>query len=56
MVKVLITGAKGQLGRCLIDESKLYQNVKFVFTDQENLDITNEVLVERYFNKHQFDY
>ena len=42
-VKVLITGANGQLGRCLIDESKIYQNVNLYFkTDRKQLDITNE--------------
>lgn len=39
--KVLVTGANGQLGRCLREISVNYSNFEFVFTDIHELDITS---------------
>lgn len=58
MKKVLVTGAKGQLGRCLQDavnetSPKGYQ---FLFLSKEELDISDKELVETFFFSNQIDY
>lgn len=55
MKKILITGSKGQLGNDLkqcIDTSK-YQPI---FTDKEELDITDETQLFQFFNRLKIDY
>ncbi|HON17782.1 MAG TPA: dTDP-4-dehydrorhamnose reductase [Salinivirgaceae bacterium] len=49
--KILITGAKGQLGSAI---KKLCSNVEgeFLFTDVEQLDITSQLSVSEFFEKH----
>ena len=49
-MKILITGAKGQLGRSLEKISKNFP-YEFIFTDVEELDITNMEKVEECFNQ-----
>lgn len=46
MVKVLITGANGQLGSEIRKSSELFPELSFVFTDLNELDITNPPAVE----------
>ena len=41
MKKILITGAKGQLGSELNVLSKIYNQFEWVFTDREELDLCN---------------
>ena len=48
MHKVLVTGAKGQLGSELQDLERTYPAYSFVFTDLEELDITNHKAVEQF--------
>jgi dTDP-4-dehydrorhamnose reductase len=53
---ILVTGAKGQLGSSiqeLVTDSTI---CKFVFTDSETLDITNEKDVTTFFKEINFDY
>lgn len=52
--KILITGAKGQLGKCLQDISKEYPEFQFVFTSKKELNIQNESAIEEIFNQNQF--
>ena len=47
MIKVLVTGANGQLGMSFRDESKDHPNIEFLYTDIEDLDITNYNETER---------
>lgn len=52
MSKILITGANGQLGtelRKLFD----YNQIDYLATDMDNLDITSEVAVNKYFDEHK---
>ena len=46
MTKILITGANGQLGSELRKSSNLFPDLSFVFTDLNELDITNPAAVE----------
>jgi len=58
MKKILITGGNGQLGRSL--KQQLKKNplpaYEFVFTDEQELDITDRLLVETYFFDNKFEY
>lgn len=56
-MKILVTGANGQLGRCIKDlalETDL--SYQFVFTDRNTLDITNSAAVNALFEHERFDY
>ena len=46
MTKILITGAKGQLGSEIRKSSNLFPDLSFNFTDLNELDITNPAAVE----------
>jgi dTDP-4-dehydrorhamnose reductase len=53
--KVLITGCKGQLGRCLQDISNCYPDLQPLYTDIDTLDLTQPIDVQNYINKHRPD-
>ena len=53
-MKILITGAYGQLGNELNVLSKNYPNWEFIFTDVDSLDITDEDQVKGYFADNNF--
>ena len=46
MTKILITGANGQLGSEIRKSSNLFPDLSFIFTDLNELDITNPFAVE----------
>ena len=50
-MKILITGSNGQLGSKIKDISSDYQKFKFIFTDLNDLDITNFDLLFEFFKK-----
>ena len=56
MKNVLVTGANGQLGKCLIELSVLYPTINFVFTNSQKLDITDRDDVRLMFETTEFDY
>ena len=56
MTKVLVTGGKGQLGQCLQSISNDFKTLDFVFLGSNDLDISNNIEVEDYFSKNNFDY
>jgi len=56
MFKILVTGAKGQLGRKISDNSSLISDSEFIYIDFEDLDLTNAELVDELFERHQFDF
>jgi dTDP-4-dehydrorhamnose reductase len=53
---VLVTGANGQLGKCLNELSVLHPSVRFVFANSQELDITNNEEVKLLFDSSEFDY
>ena len=55
-MKVLITGANGQLGRSIKKHAPAFPTLEFVFTDVGDLDITNMTELEKYFASGNFDY
>jgi len=55
-MKVLVTGANGQLGTSLKNRQKNFSKIDFVFTDVDELDITNEEELEAFFHHQDFDY
>jgi dTDP-4-dehydrorhamnose reductase len=56
MTKVLVTGGKGQLAQCIQSISNDYPSLDFVFLGSNDLDISNNIEVEDYFSKNNFDY
>lgn len=56
MKKILVTGANGQLGRCIKDASAEFSDLEFVYISKEELDIENEDLLKDFFSKNAFDY
>ncbi|MDG1715032.1 dTDP-4-dehydrorhamnose reductase [Lacinutrix sp.] len=56
MKKILVTGANGQLGKCLNAISKKHETMALVFMDSKDLDITNLVSVNKAFLESKYDY
>ncbi|SRX72530.1 dTDP-4-dehydrorhamnose reductase [Aequorivita antarctica] len=54
MRKILVTGANGQLGRCIKDAAANFPDLQFVFVSKETLDIENTALLKDYFRKNAF--
>ena len=46
-MRVLITGKKGQVGKCLVEQLNKLPEITFLALDRVELDITNEVQVNR---------
>lgn len=56
MKKVLVTGANGQLGRCIKDATSRFPDIEFVFVSRAELDIENIDLLKDFFRKNTFEY
>jgi dTDP-4-dehydrorhamnose reductase len=56
MIRILVTGANGQVGSELRFLSESLQQCQFTFTDRTELDIANAEVVKGYFEQHSFDY
>lgn len=61
MINILVTGAKGQLGSEIktIDKKRLFkfkEQVNFVFTDVDTLDISNAIFLKKFIQDHNFKY
>lgn len=56
MKQVLVTGANGQLGRCIALASKAFPNLSFCFVDKKLLDISKREAVFNFFQTNKFDY
>lgn len=53
---VLVTGGNGQLAQCINDVRISYPNIDFVFTDVDDLDITNQEQLNLFFQSNTFDW
>ena len=56
MKRILVTGSSGQLGKCLKQQLENTPNISSYFATKEDLDITNEQVLEDFFGEHPFDY
>ncbi|MCD7976477.1 MAG: dTDP-4-dehydrorhamnose reductase [Tannerellaceae bacterium] len=56
MKTILVTGAHGQLGRCIQTLTSSYPEYHFLFTDVDTLDLCDEEAVRNYFSIHPVDY
>jgi dTDP-4-dehydrorhamnose reductase len=54
-MKILVTGSNGQLGNELRLLSILDKQHQFIFTDIEELDITNQVSLDKFSNENPYD-
>ncbi len=55
-MNVLITGANGQLGTSLKNLQKDFPKIDFVYTDVDDLDITNKEELKKFLSSQKFDY
>ncbi|MFB9051992.1 dTDP-4-dehydrorhamnose reductase [Formosa undariae] len=55
-MKVLVTGGNGQLAACIKDVAKDQNNLQFIYTDSEDLDITNQQHVADFFQNNTIDW
>ena len=55
-MKILVTGAYGQLGSEIKELELRFPEYNFLFTDVDSLDITSEIAVETFFNKNRPDF
>jgi len=55
-MNVLITGANGQLGRCIRQVADEFPMLDLAYTDVEELDITSQADLDAYFHDHRVDY
>lgn len=56
MKRILVTGANGQLGQSILEQSKTYKGIECFFVTRNELDITNEKLIKHYFDDKSFDF
>jgi len=56
MKTILVTGAKGQLGLEVLHLKDEYNLFEFISNDLDELDITNSVAVNEFFNDNNIDY
>lgn len=55
-MKILVTGSKGQLGSELKALSQNFKQLKFLFTDVEELDICSKEAVDSFFEANSIDF
>lgn len=56
MKRILVTGANGQLSQSILEQSKNYKEIECFFVTRNELDITNEELINHYFEDKSFDF
>jgi len=56
MYKVLVTGARGQVGSEISFLADQYPNFRFVFVDREGLDITDSLMVDEFLEGNKIDF
>jgi len=56
MKRILVTGSKGQLGSELKALSSNYPDFQFIYTDIDELNLTDEKAINTFFEKEDFDF
>lgn len=56
MTTILVTGANGQLARCIKNYISQSEDVKFLFYDSTGLDISSKASVNKVFSEHGFNW
>ncbi|WP_434037244.1 dTDP-4-dehydrorhamnose reductase [Formosa sp. 4Alg 33] len=56
MINILVTGGNGQLATSIKDVSKDYDQLQYIYTDSEDLDITNQQHVADFFQNNNIDW
>ncbi len=56
MTKILVTGSNGQLGSELREIAQDYPDINFLFTDIEELDLTDNNQLEKMFSENKFNF
>lgn len=56
MKKILVTGANGQLGRCIKDASSRFPDLQFIYVSKEELNIEDVDSLNKFFRKHNFSH
>lgn len=56
MIKVLVTGANGQLGKCIKDAASDFPQCDIFFASRKDLDIEDYAGVQDFFRNNAFDY
>jgi dTDP-4-dehydrorhamnose reductase len=54
-MKILVTGSNGQLGLSIKDQSALFPSLQFIYTDVDELDITNRKSLRTFFREHKIN-
>ena len=55
-MNILVTGAKGQLGKCIKNAAANYPEFDFLFASRSELNVDSEDSVSNIFSNNQFDY
>ena len=56
MINILVTGSNGQLGKSIKDMEHKHSNFNFIFTDYQELDISDFNSVENFFKNNSIDF
>jgi len=56
MTKILVTGANGQLGRCILDASSQFPQYEITYATKADLDLSSIDSMEAFFRNSNFDY
>ena len=56
MKRVLVTGANGQLGKCIQDAALLEKDISFVFASKSQVSVADKESIAAMFNNNTFDY
>jgi len=56
MIKILVTGATGQLGLCIEAAANAHPKLHFEYTSSKDLDITNHEVVQSRFKGNAYDF
>ena len=55
MKRILVTGSNGQLGSEIKDLSSNYPDFQFIYTDIDELDLTDQKAIDTFFEKEEFN-